>query len=300
MPSSMLKPQIDVSKIEAATGTRSSPVIDVSKIAKKVDYVTVAAATKKGGLDDELRNTFLQAFTANQFAKAEKIATGQLDPSGNPLGTEYYDDGTPKRKRKIVGSYKNAKRKIVPGSIFGDLTVLKRGPKIKAARPNLVERWRCRCSCGRTIIVPRYYLLRTPNPKTHCGCKVATLKSQNPREYRIYMMVHQRCFNQNHVSYEHYKTRGITLYEEWRNDLHPKDGFKKFFEHVGKAPTQWHSLDRIHNSKGYEPGNLRWATSEQQRANQGDKIGGYTSDEIADLGLTEEEFIQKILDGEIE
>jgi len=290
----MLKPQIappaiDVGKIERVVGTRTSPAIDVSKIAKKADFIS-------SKIDDDLRNTFLQAFTQSQQIKADKITAGELDDKGNPVGTEYYDDGTPKRKRKIVGSYK--KKQIVPGAIFGDLEVIKRGPKIKAARPNLVERWRCRCSCGRTIIVPRYYLLRTPNPKTHCGCKVATIKSQNPREYRIYMMIHQRCFNKNHVSYEHYKSRNISLHEAW-NNVH-KDGFKKFFEHVGKAPTQWHSLDRIHNSRGYEPGNLRWATSEQQRANQGDKIGGYTSDEIADLGLTEEEFIQKILDGEIE
>jgi len=112
------------------------------------------------------------------------------------------------------------------------------------------------------------------------------------------MMIHQRCFNPNHTSFAHYKERGITLHPEWNKEH--KDGFKRFFEHVGTAPSNYHTLDRIRNNQGYIPGNLRWATSEQQRANQGDRIGGYTSDQIAELGYTEDEFVQLILDGDIE
>jgi hypothetical protein len=240
------------------------------------------------------------------FEDVHKIVAATKDHLGNPIGTVYRDDDPTqplRTRRKESGPRRDRGYKIRVGNIFGDLIVRSRAARVKAARPNLQERYRCECSCGRTIIVPRYYLLRKPNPKTHCGCKVQTLKSQNPREYRIYMMIHQRCYNPKHNSYEHYRSRGITLYPEWHNDK--KDGFKKFFEYVnshpiGPCPSQWHTLDRINNNKGYEPGNLRWATASQQRQNQGDSIGGYTSEQIADMGLTEEEFIEKIISGEIQ
>lgn len=250
----------------------------------------------------EIRSIAEQTFLKVQAEKAELIKAGKLDPQGNPLGTVYNTNGTPKRTRtpEPVGPDGRRRRKtrIAAGQIFGDLTILRKGPKIKAARKNLEERWRCRCSCGRELIVPKYYLVRKPNPKTHCGCKTATIKSLNEREYRIWIMIHQRIYNPKHNSYEHYKAKGITLFPGWHKDK--PDGFKKFFEHVGKSPGPGYSLDRIHNNRGYEPNNLRWATATEQRANQGDKIGGYTSEEIADMGYTEDEFIDMILRGEIQ
>jgi hypothetical protein len=39
-------------------------------------------------------------------------------------------------------------------------------------------------------------------------------------------------------------------------------------EHVGRRPSPSHSLDRIDNFGNYEPGNVRWATSQQQNQNK--------------------------------
>jgi hypothetical protein len=43
------------------------------------------------------------------------------------------------------------------------------------------------------------------------------------------------------------------------------------------------------------PGNVKWSTAVSQRANQGDRIGGKTIAEIEAMGLTEEEWIEKVL-----
>lgn len=288
--SNPLKPQIAPPQVEPS---RSSPV--------RIASIDVSSRRSKSGplkMGPELMAIFEGTVKSFEVNKAAAIKSGELDRNGNPLGTKYWDDGvTIKRNRRETGPRK--KVIIKTNMSFGELTIVDKAKKLKnAARPNLAERYKCQCSCGKVVVVPKYYLLRKPNPKTHCGHMVQTPKSLNPREYRIYMMIHQRCFNKNHVSYEHYKSRGITLYEPW-NNIH-KDGFEKFLAEVGKSPTQWHSLDRVHNSRGYEPGNLRWATSAEQRANQGDRIGGYTSEQIADMGLTEEEFIEKIISGEIQ
>ncbi len=59
-----------------------------------------------------------------------------------------------------------------------------------------------------------------------------------------------------------YARSGINIHPNWRNS------FSAFFAEVGPKPTPDHSIDRIDNMRGYEPGNVRWATKEQQKANR--------------------------------
>lgn len=44
--------------------------------------------------------------------------------------------------------------------------------------------------------------------------------------------------------------------------------FVNFFEDVGKAPSEKHSIGRIDNEKNYEPGNVRWETNFEQSRNK--------------------------------
>lgn len=71
-----------------------------------------------------------------------------------------------------------------------------------------------------------------------------------------------RCKNPSQQNYAYYGGRGITVCAEWRRS------FQSFLAHVGRRPTAKHSIDRIDNMGDYEPGNVRWATIEEQSGNR--------------------------------
>ena len=82
------------------------------------------------------------------------------------------------------------------------------------------------------------------------------------REYRIWGSMKTRCHNKNSKDYPRYGGSKIFVCEEWLND------FESFFQHVGKCPSNKHSIDRIDNNRGYEPGNVRWASPLEQARNK--------------------------------
>lgn len=87
--------------------------------------------------------------------------------------------------------------------------------------------------------------------------------NENHPLYSRWLSMRQRCNNSNHKQYMDWGGRGITICNEF-ND------FKQYVKIVEKLPNfdLSNSLDRIDNSKGYFPNNLRWTTSNTQIANQ--------------------------------
>jgi hypothetical protein len=81
-------------------------------------------------------------------------------------------------------------------------------------------------------------------------------------EYDLWANIKQRCCNPNSLWFAYYGARGILICSEWYRS------FEAFLEHVGKRPSPLHTLDRKDNSKGYFPGNVRWATRKVQQRNQ--------------------------------
>lgn len=83
-------------------------------------------------------------------------------------------------------------------------------------------------------------------------------------EYRAWADMKTRCLKVNHKQYKDWGGRGITIYEPWIKS------FQSFLDHIGLKPEPKHlySLDRIDNNGNYEPGNVRWATKEQQFSNR--------------------------------
>lgn len=78
-------------------------------------------------------------------------------------------------------------------------------------------------------------------------------------EQRAWDGMKTRCYNPNAKTYRFYGKLGITVCDRWRNSC------ADFIADVGRKPGPKHSLDRYPNKAGnYEPGNVRWATQDQQ------------------------------------
>lgn len=171
------------------------------------------------------------------------------------------------------------KHKITAGMKFGELTVLQRlRDDVKTKSPNLRIRWRVQCSCGSpAFTIPQYYLTRSaPPPRTDCaGDAHRTISAIYEQEYRIWLMMHMRCEDPNHMAYKHYGGRGIKICPEWHKSLPNLQGFRNFLAYIGPRPSMKFSIDRVNNDMGYQPfqedgvtRQVRWATMKEQRANQ--------------------------------
>jgi hypothetical protein len=145
------------------------------------------------------------------------------------------------------------------GMVFGKLTVLEWVGN---------SRWACVCECGGTASVITANLKR--GNTSSCGC-VRNIKSSkratkhglsNTIAYKTWVGIRRRCREVNHPSYAHYGGAGIDIHQPWFESV------ELFVSEVGQPPTPEHSLDRINNEKGYEPGNVRWATDIEQARNK--------------------------------
>lgn len=81
-------------------------------------------------------------------------------------------------------------------------------------------------------------------------------------EYNIRACIIQRCENSRHTAYHNYGGRGIRICERWRKS------FNVFLADVGPRPSPVHTLDRLDNDGDYEPGNVKWATADEQAKNR--------------------------------
>lgn len=77
----------------------------------------------------------------------------------------------------------------------------------------------------------------------------------------------RRCTNQANSRWPSYGGRGIKVCERWLV-------FANFLADMGPRPEgrngkrSLYSIDRIDNAGDYEPGNCRWATTQEQNANK--------------------------------
>lgn len=189
-------------------------------------------------------------------------------------------------------------RRDYTGKRFGRLQVL------KADLSGRNVRWTCLCDCGKQSLVATAKL--TNGHTRSCGClsreaiaesRTTHGKTKTP-EYKSWQKIIERCESPLDPAFARYGGRGITIAEAWRKD------FPAFLAEVGERPSPHHSIDRIDNDKGYEPGNVRWATPTEQacnrRSNVWVEIGGermLQKDAVSRFGVPQSTFSRLLLQG---
>src|SRR3990167_6775952 len=142
------------------------------------------------------------------------------------------------------------------GRTFGRLAVLRRYGTSAHKKPL----WLCRCSCGKTALVVSHSLLNEWTKSCGClrrevtGARNTIHGRSGTAEYSIWKDIIRRCSQTSRDDYHLYGGRGIGV--SFKN-------FAAFYTEVGPRPSPQHSIDRIDNNRGYEPGNVRWATPKE-------------------------------------
>lgn len=132
----------------------------------------------------------------------------------------------------------------------------------------------CRCDCGTEKL--RYALSLKHGKSRSCGClKSDILVARNVTHgltahplYGTWLHMIHRCTRPDSPNWADYGGRGIRVCDRWLGDA----GVANFIADMGPRPTPRHSLDRIDNSTGYEPGNCAWVTKGEQSRNTRPKI----------------------------
>lgn len=177
------------------------------------------------------------------------------------------------RGQSAKGVYKN-----IAGKRFNQLTAVAIGPPIyynHSGRRERGTRWIFQCDCGnqRLCTMPVVRGGSIKNCGKHRGW------SKHPL-YATWYGIKSRCSNSNQPSFENYGGRGISMCDRWWNSflLFAEDISKE----IGIKPSSAHTMDRINNDGHYEPGNVRWATAQEQSDNQRPRkiIAKFSDEEI--------------------
>lgn len=156
------------------------------------------------------------------------------------------------------------KRRVIPsGFQFGRWTVLVEMPQRTSNR----RVFSVSCECG----VEKEILLQSLlcGDSQSCGCLHAdrsrdAMQTHGQAKHPLYSTwqgMIARCTNPRDRFYHAYGGRGITVCTEWIESP------AAFFSAVGPKPFPQATIDRINNSLGYQPGNVRWASPTEQMRN---------------------------------
>ena len=159
------------------------------------------------------------------------------------------------------------------------------------------------CRCG-NLFEASIAQIRS-RPMASCGCYrlerfrevVGDGTLRKTKYYKAWANIKNRCYNKNSHDYKYYGGRGITMSDEFSSDS------VLFCEYVMSLPNstkEGYTIDRINNDRGYERGNIRWASKQTQAINrrkQYNNKSGYVG-VVANIGAhCSGKFISRITHG---
>lgn len=156
------------------------------------------------------------------------------------------------------------------GSVYGRLTAIQFLEKVRGR-----NYWLLKCECGKEKRAADTDL-RCGDTKS-CGCLNAEMTKARETVhggagtylFRLLQKMKERCTNPNCKQYKYYGARGISVSEEFydfaifRDYMHNDVGFDEKYVKANKL-----EIDRIDNNKGYERGNLRLVTHQENCNNR--------------------------------
>lgn len=159
----------------------------------------------------------------------------------------------------------NPRVKDLTNKQFGELRVLYR-----TENKNGKVMFYCECSCGKKLNIPATNL-KTGNTKS-CGCKKKEYLSKKATKHgilksdrKLYFLFHdikKRCYNKKYKSYPVYGGRGISICDEWLNDL---SSFIKWAKESNYKKGL--IIDRINPNGNYSPDNCRFVNAQESASN---------------------------------
>lgn len=164
---------------------------------------------------------------------------------------------------------------LAPGSVFGNLTIIKSARPIPMPSGPGDRRYLCKCSCGRTKSISLYRLIY--GKSRSCGCKIGVTHGMSKsRLYNIHHGMINRCYGKYPVSKNIYYNRKISVCKQWKKSF---ISFKNWSMNNGYKDNL--TLDRIDNNKGYYPSNCRYSSFiEQSNNRRNTKIVKYHNEKI--------------------
>ena len=157
------------------------------------------------------------------------------------------------------------------GKKFGRLTAISSTGNTNANGSYI---WNFVCDCGNKVVREVGNIVFRVKTGASSSCRDCELMSLGDRGrthgksgskvHAVWFKIKDRCMNPGNNDFNDYGAKGVKVHESWINN------FQAFYEHIGDPPEEsakW-SIDRIDNSKGYEPNNVRWATVDTQARNK--------------------------------
>lgn len=146
------------------------------------------------------------------------------------------------------------KIELKEGQRFGKFLVVKEGEKLILPSGQKNRTIVCKCDCGNIKSIRLIHLIRLRI--TSCGCSYVLKGESGTLLCKVWKSMIRRCTESAYEKHLYFG-KGIKVCDEWINDYFAfkdwalKNGYKKGLQ-----------IDRQDNSKGYQPNNCRWVTSE--------------------------------------